>query len=213
MKHSYIDITKLKDFSDVKKLDAYDIVDELYDVYDIQNVDDEMAMYDIACALYDDIKFERANFRAYVEKGMNARLMMELRKSAIVPLSEESYYFYTNHCTCETVEDIKKLRKEFIERFDPGYLDMDWQLWWVLVQCLGRRGKDLYIDFENDFSDGVIVTGDPIKSYKDEMVYSFLPPSIVEDLRAYESGKIPENRALKPGMLPEGYDFNTTKFW
>ncbi len=58
-------------------------------------------------ALLSDYDNRRINYKAYIEKNMNIRFLMELRKSALLIIAEpEKQTFYTGYKDCKTIEDI-----------------------------------------------------------------------------------------------------------
>lgn len=67
-----------------------------YKITNVAQYDDEDALYAICEALYDDYTNKMANYESYVEVGMNARIMMELRKSVVFPVGHV-YYDFLNH--------------------------------------------------------------------------------------------------------------------
>lgn len=83
-KHKYIDPKLVKKFTKKKTLNK--VIKDLVEKYKITNIyDDEIGRccWLIANALYNDYIIGRANYEAYIEVGMDARMLMELRKSAV----------------------------------------------------------------------------------------------------------------------------------
>ena len=153
-KHSYIDIEKVRDFRDKKEWG--DIWNDLNYKYKIINVydDDEESMTYLCDALYSDYEKGIANYEAYLEHNMDARIMMELRKSAVLWFSEEFNSFYMEHNICNTVDEIKKIRIKYIKPLCDDYKDLDWQLFYLIHYSLGKKAEGFLIDYESCFADG-----------------------------------------------------------
>lgn len=174
--HTYIDTTKLRDYSKPKTY--MDIEKDIVDKYKITNIDDDYdqeSLYYICTALYDDYRLERANYESYIEVGMNARMLMELRKSAIIPMADNLFDFYHKHKTCETWQEVKELRSEYFKFLCSDYEDLNWQYYVLVMHYLGYKLKGLYFDLEECFADG-----DPSKQtgpedYKNDWVQAHLP--------------------------------------
>lgn len=150
MGSGYIDIKKLRKFN--KNTTIQKIVNELDDVYEIQNMSDEGIFY-IAEALYEDLQMERANYKAYIKKGMDARFMMELRKTAILPLVGDALVVFERHSDCETVEDIKNTRTRELKFINEDYDDADWQYYAITRYFLRRKSVNLEFTFEECYVD------------------------------------------------------------
>lgn len=154
--HKYIDTNLLFQFD--KSIDVEDITTDLMENYKITNVyferpnDDDYAYY-LAEVLKDDIDMERANYKAYIEPGMNARMLMELRKSAILPLVEEDWYFYKEHSKCETPEQVIQHRIKYLKSQNSDYDDADWQYYAVCRWFLRNKSNGLYFNMEYCFAD------------------------------------------------------------
>lgn len=151
--HKYIDIDKLYDFSE--NLDELTIIKEIKHKYKIRNIGTRD--FEINCLgwqLADDYENKRANYKAYIEKGMDARLLMELRNSSILPLGKEYYHYYTDHSKLSTPEEVLKYRDKFISDMVEEYVGLDWQYYMMLRILWGRRGTNIVIDFEPCFADG-----------------------------------------------------------
>lgn len=153
--HKYIDTTKLRDYS--KKKTVGDVIRDIRDKYKITNICDDYdqePLYYISKALYDDYTVQRANYEAYIEVGMNARILMELRKSAVIPMADELFDFYDKHRACETCDDIKKLRANYFKFIHEDYDDLNWQYDLLVSKFLGYKYIDFYFDYEECFADG-----------------------------------------------------------
>lgn len=152
-KHHYIDINKLYDFSEPVTLE--NIADEFRDIYKITNIGDiDFEFHCICEQLADDYANKRANYKAYIEKGMNARILTELRNSAILPVEDSLTYFYGAHSTLTTQTEIIQCRNSFISSIIDVYKGEEWQYYMLLRRLWGRRGSNIIIDFEPCFEDG-----------------------------------------------------------
>lgn len=152
--HNYIDVNLVHDYS--QDIDFDTVIDEVIDTYTIKNIfdDDGESVYYLSQALYEDYITQRANYRAYIEKDMDARVLMELRKSAVLPMAEDSYDFYTGHKTCNTVADIKAFRTQYLKFLNKDYFDLNWQYFYITKVFLGKKAHDYKFDYESCFADG-----------------------------------------------------------
>ena len=184
--HNYIDISQLYDFSEHLTLD--DVSDD-FDKYHIHNIaaedgsyfnyDYDEFRYYLEEALFSDYEAERINYRAYIEDGMDARFMMELRKSALLRVSgDELIGFYAAHSTCETVEDIRALRIKWLRFLHPDYMDLDWQVYMLINWCWGIKGSDIVIDYERCLNDGDWYRQNSPEDYRLEWLKLHLPPGL-----------------------------------
>lgn len=183
--HSYINFSRLKDFN--KSKDFGDIWDDVQYRYEVRNIIDDEGRYYIIQALYDDYRLQRANYEAYIEKGMNARILMELRKSAIIPLADKHADFYTKHKNCNTVQDIKELRTAYLKFVNTDYIDKDWQYYYMIKYTLGKKAKDIFIDYEDCYGDGDISKQTTVDDYAQDFVDDHLIGYI--DLKAIREEK------------------------
>ena len=152
--HSYINLHKLRDFRSNKTWG--DVWNDLNYTYKIINVydDDEESMTYLCNALYQDYEMQLANYEAYIEKGIDARILMELRKSAVLWWDESFNSFYAEHKYCETVEDIKQVRIKYLKPLCDDYQDLEWQLFYLVHYNVGKKAKDFLLNFESCFADG-----------------------------------------------------------
>lgn len=151
----HININKLYDYSKDKTF--AEVKNDIVKKFKIKNIaedSDEESLYYICDALHEDYIQQRANYEAYIEEGMDARLLMELRKSAIIPMHPDLYDFYDKHKECKTVEDIKSLRANYFKFINSDYADLDWQYHLLIHTFLGYKAKDLIFDYEICFADG-----------------------------------------------------------
>lgn len=152
--HSYIDVKKLYDFSKPKTIKSiYKDLEKKYKITNVAEYDDEDALQVLCEALYDDYINEMANYESYVEVGMNARIMMELRKSAVFPVGEKYFNFFIAHNSCETVDDIKGMRIDFMKNICEGYMDLNYQYYMIIKYMQGDAAKNFGFDFETCFGD------------------------------------------------------------
>ena len=100
-----IDSGRVHDFSMKKSFD--DVCEDIRDKYKITNLlyDDDEAFYALCEALFYDYESKIANYESYIKEEMDARLLMELRKSAVLPASNDS--FYEGHGSCKSIGDIE----------------------------------------------------------------------------------------------------------
>lgn len=154
--HSYINPALVKNFSKKKTMES--VLDDVLNKYKITNIlDDEdgEASWYICKALYDDYEIGRANYEAYIEEGMNARMLMELRKSAVFFVSEDgNKYFYTGLGVCETWQEVREFRKKYFQQYNEDYQELDWQYYYLVKTVCGKFSKDFYFDYEACFADG-----------------------------------------------------------
>lgn len=171
----HINIGKLHDYS--KKKTYEDVLNDIVYKYQITNIlqdDDNEALSCIVEQLYDDYFLERANYEAYIEKGMDARVFMELRKSATILMDKSLYDFYRLHDNCKTVLDIKKHRCKYLKFLNDDYVDADWQYYYLMITGLGYKKTDFRFDFEDCYADGnpdLMYTPD---KYKHEFYEAFM---------------------------------------
>lgn len=154
--HKYIDINKVEDFS--KKKGFYDIKKDITEKYHITNIKEDTVFNEyltyICDALYTDYDRKIANYEAYIEEGMNARMLMELQKSAVIPINEKFDYFYAQHNDCETIEDVIDRRVELIRIFNEEYQNLDWQYYFLIKHTLAKDSIGFRFDFEECYADG-----------------------------------------------------------
>lgn len=147
-----MDASKLHSFSG--KLEYGDVYQALYLGYHLGNLrtDDEFVEPEVCMAVRDDYNFGMANFEAYIQPGMDARLFFELRKSALLPFGDGE--FYSLHGVCRTVSDVRDLRIRYMKRYLAGYEDWDWQ-YNILIRYIwgSERTKNWSFNFEWVFGD------------------------------------------------------------
>lgn len=181
-KHKYIDVSKLYDFSETG-LTLDSIADDLeyHRIINIANEEGiESELQCICEQLLDDYENHRANYKAYLEPDMNARLFTELRNSAILPLSEEYYSFYTDHCKITSQKEVLDYRNNFISSMIPEYKGLEWQYYVWLRTLWGRKGKNILIDFETLFIDGENRAQHWKAYYRMKFLEQHLPKEVLE---------------------------------
>ena len=161
MAHNYIDPDIVKDFSNIPEyLD--DVINDLKALKLKNIVEDDRVYLELADLLHDDLIHGFANYKGYVEEGMDLRFLAELRKSAIIPTTNRE--FFAKHSTCETIIDVKAWRTEVLDRCFWEYVDFDWQLYWV-IRVFTPEEHRYYIDI--DFDDHAWMQDSP-KGYQHE---------------------------------------------
>lgn len=147
-----MNISVLTDFS--MDLDYDTVCDDLTSVYKITNVYyDCENLFDLAEALKSDLDGKRANYRAYIFEGIDARLLMELRKSYILDVGRLTEEFYVGHDGLVTVDAVKDWRIRFFIQYCVDYLDLDWQYNWLSKKFIRGRNRDITFDFEPCYKD------------------------------------------------------------
>lgn len=145
---------RVKDFTEKITMDnVYDDISKLYKVANIERESGE-SLYYIADALYRDYEMGRANYRGYISEGIDARLLMEVRKSMILNLAQEELNFIGQHKDVNTIEEVKEHRTKFLQRFIPDFTGEDWQLYMVMKYTWKAKAIDIDLDFESCFEDG-----------------------------------------------------------
>ena len=146
----YFDVDLVKDFSKpIKYKQVYNDIKR----NNFKNiVEDENVYEDLASMLTADYNVELANYKAYMEKGMDLRVFMELRKSAM--LNSTCREFFEEHQNCKTIEDIKQLRTAYLSptfnfMFIGGYRDEDFQLCYAMFKSTPIE-KAEYLEFDFD---------------------------------------------------------------
>lgn len=148
MKHNYINPIILRDYTVPEYLD--DVIDDLK-ALKLKNIHETEDVYeDLAWLLHDDIVHHFANYKAYVEPGMDLRILSELRKSALLATNDED--FMRGHGAFDTVEEIKQWRIQYMSQIFEDYRDADWQLYWIIHACTEKEHQYFIdVDFDNHF--------------------------------------------------------------
>lgn len=166
-----------------KKITYQEVEDDVrkFGITNILDDEDEDSLYDICEALYQDYTIRNTNYKAYIEKGMNARILMELRKSALLPFTyqENADKFFKPFDNCKTVEDVKKVRRYLIKQLNPDYEDLGWQYYYLSRMILGTdKLEDYYFDLEQCFADRDLAMQESIDDYEKMFVRAHIPPSM-----------------------------------
>lgn len=180
--HNYIDVSKRKDFS--KRYSVKYIIEDLKN-YKVSNIitDDYDSSYTIVAeVLHDDIVTRRANYKGYIEEGINLRMLAELRKSAVLPMAKSMYSFYSDHRFADTVDDVKKLRIDLFGKMKSDYKDEDWQYMAVAKYFLRKKGNYYRFDWEELYLDSSGRLCRDIEDYKKDFVRAHLQGLDVERL-------------------------------
>ena len=148
--HKYIDVNIFRDFS--KKFDRHAVYEDLYD--NLTNWVDQNCLNEILMQIWDDYMFKRANYKAYIEPGMNARLFMELRRSAVLQfrIGDDFFRAFNN---CDTAEEVRATRIKMIQRGTPDYKDEDWQYYYLAMFLFNKEQMQNFLfDYEFCYADG-----------------------------------------------------------
>lgn len=182
MKHEYINPDLVHE---CKKKITYEFVqDEVVNKYHITNImedEDDEALYEICNALYEDYTIRNTNYHAYIEDGMNARVLMELRKSALFPFDskEKANVFFRSYADCDTVEDIKAVRIGQVQAITKDYIEAGWQYYYLMKILLTDEGfKEFYFNFEQYFVDRDMSKWEPTEEYFTQFYNAHAPESL-----------------------------------
>lgn len=178
--HSYIDFSLVRDFSKKKKF--ADVYNDLKSEYRVTNVLNDDALHCIAKALYKDYRIQRCNYESYIEDGMDARLLMELRKSSVFYVGEGSdTYFYTGLKDCNTWQEVRQFRINFFGKVFPGYEELNWQYYYLVIKLCGKYAVDFIFDSESCFEDGDWRKQTKVEDYKIEFFNAHMPERLKID--------------------------------
>lgn len=150
---------------------------ELLYKYKIQNIDlneDSLSLMALCEALNFGYQCEIINYRSYIDYRMNLRMLLELRKNAILPVDEELSWFYFNHRYCKTVEDIKKMRIDLLKSICSDYQDLGWQYYYLVLYCYGGKARDFQPDLEICCADTTRFYQDTYETYKHDFLEAHL---------------------------------------
>lgn len=170
--HAYIKYPEVYEFNDEVSVES--ISNELKErgITNIFDDGDGESLWELSKALYTDYILKRSNYKAFIEDGMNIRMLMELRKSALLPFGESNKYVYEEHRNAETVEDVKNIRINFFSPANSDYKDEDWQYMALVLYYLRpyNQTKDLYISYEDCYADGDMSKLTGFRDYKREFL-------------------------------------------
>ena len=152
MTHEYINIDKLYDFSEVLSLE--DVFKDITIKYNVTNLNyaDEDSMFLLIGTLYSDYENHYINYRAFIEKGIDARLLFELRRNAFLKMPDMAL-FCNKHKNFNTVNEVISFRKQAIKTYLPEYEDLDWQYSLIIKNTWNIDIMDFYFDFDVCFND------------------------------------------------------------
>lgn len=174
-----IKIEQLQEYENIITLD--DVIEDISENYKITNIadDNNESLYYLSKALYDDYVMRRANYKAYIEKDMDARLLMEIRKSVILPMDKELYDFYEMHSNCNNAEQVKGIRKKFLKFLNNEYEDYNWQYYYLVINFLRSKAKNFIFDYESCFADGDYRKQTNIEDYKRDFIIAHTEKKVI----------------------------------
>lgn len=178
-KHKYIDLNTLKVFNnkDIKRKDVKNDIKK-HHITGFANDNGESLIF-IADALYSDYITRRANYEAYIESGLTARMLMELRLNAILPFDGECIGYYAEHNTAETPQDVINIRIKYCRRYlTPFYNNEGWRNFYLLKEVWGSRAAGVVIDYEPCFIDAKYHTNKTEYEYFNDAMEYIIPPMI-----------------------------------
>ncbi len=165
-----IDLSLLKDFT--KEKTYQEIENEILNKYKITNIgtdEDDNPLYEICEILCYDYEYKLANYEGYIEVGMNARLLMELRNSVILPYPYGDVNDYYNlFKKCKSPMEVVNIRAKAFEEPIGDLMEEPWQYYFVarfFIKCYGDKFR---CDFENCYADGDWSKQLTIEDYRDD---------------------------------------------
>lgn len=198
--HKYIDESKIKQFN--RNITVNDVIDDIekYGITGFYSFDTDAdlkvpeAKYYIADALYSDYIQKRANYEAYIEEGMTARMLMTLRLSSLFDFDEDTNLkFWREHRSIDTPEEAIALRIEYGRwHLHPQYSNFDYQNLYALIVMWGNGSNDIVLDYEPYFSDRKYAHTKSRLQIRDEWIQAIahLPPIV--DGRLQWKGSVPD---------------------
>lgn len=212
-----INIDIKNDYS--KKLALKDIVKDIrdYGITNIRQDDDNESLYVLADTLLGDYNMRRANYKAYITRGIDARVLMELRKSAVLPFEVLSPAIFEAHNGVYTVEGIKEIRKAYFQTINQDYRDEDWQYFLLVRKYLNERSDMFFCDFEDCYADGDPSKVRGIPDYIEDFVDAHLegyPGYVSYAEKRKQAEEFDYLAAVKEKWKKEGYDpYGKSKRW
>ena len=171
---SRIDVNLVHDFS--KKKTYENIEDDIVKKYKIKNLirepEDDDFLYIVCDTLYYDYIGGLANYESYIKRGMDLRLLMELRNTAIQNLTDDEFKQFND---CNTPLEVVNKRATAMHRFANDDVVEPWQLYVISVKTkkIADAYKNCDIDFRIDFED-CYEDGDAEKALsKDVLIHDF----------------------------------------
>lgn len=138
------------------------VENDIFNVYKITNIDrsdDDEYCYYVAEQLANDYNNGRLNYDAYIDTGMNLRVLMELRKSCLIRFenNDAKYWksFLDGHEGLDTQDKIRRYRVDFMRKYTiKDYFDLDWQFVRLMRFMWGNNMvESLVFDFEDACED------------------------------------------------------------
>lgn len=152
-----------------------DVYKDLHDVYKITNLawNVEGVGHYFTEQFYKDYEYHMANYKAYIQPGMDARMLMEIRKSMVLGFEDKIYYEAFDGC--KTANDVIEARKAILNRYNAGYMDIPWQ-YYLLVKCSrGNKITEYFVfDFESCYLDGDASKQTSVGQYADDFAKDFM---------------------------------------
>lgn len=176
------DIKKMTEYQG--EMHGYDIVENLERLKIKNLMKSDKEWYHTFCSeLAYDYNERKANFLAYTREGMDARVLWELRKSAILwgfMEGDIDPWFFEGHKEGWGVFDIKAYRSRVLRTKFRDYDDHDWQYFWVLDTAYGRDYAREYFDAEMCFEDRDEFKVDDLGDPPRDLAWRLVPVSTYE---------------------------------
>lgn len=153
-RHRYIDLNLYRDFSESVTFESVWL--DLQDRYHIRNIrqDGRESIDWLSMVLYRDYKYRLANYKSYIEPGMNARMMMELRNTAIFPIKIDKSFF-SGVGYCDTPMEVVNYRAVEINKILETYHEEPWQYYFIVCSRMKPEVREFFqCDFEACYADG-----------------------------------------------------------
>ena len=153
-----------------KDLHGYEVLEKIKE-FGITNLKPGEAGEHIFCSeLCQDYNDHKVNFMSYLRPGMDARLVWEWRKTAILwefMEGDKDPWFFTPQDEFWGIKEIKDYRSRVLATKFVDYEDHDWQYFWVLHTGYGSAFAHGYFDMEIAYQDEdpykVDDLGDPVR--------------------------------------------------
>lgn len=152
------------------------VEEDILSKYKVKNIVDDDESYVYICnALFNDYILGRANYKAYIEDGMDARMLMDLRKNALLRwgngVDED---FFKSFEGCEVWQDSRRIRVDWIRRLcHHQYCDFDWQYYYYLLLIYPEFKRDwIEFNFEYCYEDADMSKCSSIEDYKADFIFA-----------------------------------------
>lgn len=151
-------------------------VDDFYDLLEKNHITGFRGPFNIGLNLVGDLLYGDyvngiSNPFAYVIEGMSARVLLEVRKSALLRLPRD---FFENHPD-DSVESIKAYRSKYLLPFLEDYNDENWQFWWAFHLFTPKRFRDVTdFRYEGYLEDGDVSVDNfrnPARVWAEKLIY------------------------------------------